>query len=150
MTMKRLKIILFACLILPVIAQGQRPDREEIESLRVAIFTKHMELTPAESKVFWPVYNSFREEMNKLHRNRRERMGRLRKDIAAMSDTQVKVLVEEEVAFYEKEAVLTRRYNEQFKKILPIKKVAKLYTAEEAFKRELIDRLRESRHRSSS
>lgn len=150
MTMKLLKIIFLACLILPAVAQGQRPDREEIESLRVAIFTKHMELTPAESKVFWPVYNNFREEMNKLHRNRRERMGRLRKEIAALSDTQVKVLVEEEVAFYEKEAVLTRKYNEQFKKILPIKKVAKLYTAEEAFKRELIDRLRESRHRSRS
>ncbi|QEC51018.1 hypothetical protein EDD80_101530 [Anseongella ginsenosidimutans] len=146
--MKYLKIFLFACLIFPAAAQAQRPGREEIESLRVAIFTKHMELTAAESKVFWPVYNNFREEMDKLHRNRRERMGRLRKEIDALSDSQVKTLVEEEVGYYEKEAVLTRKYNEQFKKILPIKKVAKLYTAEEAFKRELIDRLRESRHRS--
>src|SRR3546814_7963320 len=128
--------------------QAQRFDRDEIESLRVAIFTKQMELTPAESKVFWPIYNKFREAMNKQHRSRRERMSHLRKDMATLSEAEVKTLVEAEVTFYEKEATLTRKYNEEFKKILPIKKVARLYIAEEAFKRELIDRLRESRHRN--
>lgn len=141
------KTLLIAFLFFPLLASAQRPDREEIESLRVAIFTKHMDLSSQESKTFWPVYNRFREEMNKLHRDRRERMSTLRKEIDELSDDQVKTMVEAEVAYYEKEAVLTRKYNEQFKKILPIKKVAKLYTAEEAFKRELINRLRESRNR---
>lgn len=144
--MKYANIILFVCLLFPILASGQRPDREEIESLRVAIFTKHMDLTAAESKAFWPVYNKYREEANLMHRKRRHRMNTLRNEISALSDAQVKTLVEAEVAYHEQEAVLTRKYNEQFKKILPIKKVARLYTAEEAFKRELLDRIRERRN----
>src|SRR3546814_12429854 len=104
MKMKILKILFFACLIVPVMTQAQRFDRDEIESLRVAIFTKQMELTPAESKVFWPIYNKFREAMNKQHRSRRERMSHLRQDMATLSEAEVKNLVEAEVTFYEKEA----------------------------------------------
>ncbi len=148
--MRYLNLFLLAFLLFPVLASGQRPDREEIESLRVAIFTKHMDLTPEESKAFWPVYNKLREETNQLHRKRRDRMGKLRKETASLSDEQVRALVEEEVTYYEKEAAITRKYNEQLKKILPIKKVARYYTAEEAFKRELIDRLRERRNGSRS
>src|SRR3546814_18243164 len=85
MKMKILKILFFACLIVPVMTQAQRFDRDEIESLRVALFTKQMELTPAESKVFWPIYNKFREAMNKQHRRRRERMRNMRKDMATLS-----------------------------------------------------------------
>lgn len=148
--MKHLKTLLFACLLFPVVANAQRPDREEIESLRVAIFTKHMDLSTEESKTFWPVYNNFREEMNKLHLERRERISKLKKEIAGLGNEEVAKLVEEEVSYQLKEAMLIRTYNERFKKILPIKKVAKLYTAEDAFKRELLDRLRERRNRSSN
>src|SRR5690606_32989003 len=108
--MKHLKIVLIAFLIIPAIAQAQRPGREEIESLRVAIFTKQMDLTPAESKVFWPIYNKYRDEINKLHRSRRDRMGRLRKEMTTLSEAEVKTLVEEEISFYEKEATLNRKY----------------------------------------
>src|SRR3546814_16929746 len=90
MKMKILKILFFACLIVPVMTQAQRFDRDEIESLRVAIFTKQMELTPAESKVFWPIYNKFREAMNKQHRSRRERM-RDRKSVVSGKRVSVRV-----------------------------------------------------------
>lgn len=143
--MKYFNIFFIICLILPAAASAQRPEREEIESLRVAIFTKHMDLTPQESKAFWPVYDQYREEMDKLHQQRRERRGKLRSGITSLSDIQVESLTDEEVSYQEKETALTRKYHEKFKKVLPIRKVAKLYTAEEAFKRALLDRIRQNR-----
>lgn len=141
--MKYFKTLLIACLLFPFMASAQqRPDSDEIESLRVAIFTKRMNLSPEESKVFWPIYDVYRNAMNQLYYKRRERLEDLRTGIASLREDQIAALVEDEVSYYEQQAALARKYNAEFKKILPVKKVAQLYVAEEAFKRELIKRLR--------
>lgn len=142
--MKYFKTLLIACLLFPFMASAQRPDSDEIESLRVAIFTKRMNLSPEESKVFWPIYDVYRNAMNQLYYKRRERIEDLQTGMASLKEDQIAALVEDEVSYYEQQAVLARKYNAEFKKILPVKKVAQLYVAEEAFKRELIKRLREA------
>jgi hypothetical protein len=55
----------------------------------------------------------------------------------------VEQLVNDDIANRQKELDLQKEYNEKFKAILPIKKVAKLYAAEEQFKVVLINQLKD-------
>ena len=56
--MKRLFILLLACLTLSLNAQEKKENRkEQIESQKIAFFTAELELTPEEAQLFWPVYN---------------------------------------------------------------------------------------------
>ena len=48
-----------------------------------------------------------------------------------------------DLALRQKELDLQKEYNEKFKAVLPIKKVAKLYAAEEQFKVVLINKLKD-------
>jgi hypothetical protein len=55
-------------------AMAQQPQKAEmIESLRVAYITKQLQLTPDEAQKFWPVYNSYQQEQQKLMREHREK-----------------------------------------------------------------------------
>jgi hypothetical protein len=62
-----------------------------------------------------------------------------------MPDKDVEKAVDTELGFRQNELDLLKKYHGQFKQVLPIKKVAKLYRAEEDFKRELLDRIKENR-----
>jgi hypothetical protein len=47
-------------------------------------------------------------------------------------------LIDDELEYRQKELDLQRKYNPEFKKVLPVKKVAKFYRAEQQFKINLI------------
>ena len=68
-----------------------------------------------------------------------------RDEFDTMADKDVEKLVDGEIAFRQAEIDVLKKYNPQFKKVLPMKKVAKLYRAEEDFKRELLQKLQERR-----
>src|SRR5512147_2950298 len=63
--------LLLACLpgLLP--AQNAVDEAEVIRSAfhsdKKAVVTLGMELTPAESEAFWPVYNAYQEEIKKIN-----------------------------------------------------------------------------------
>ena len=61
-----------------------------------------------------------------------------------LSDADYSNLVDSEMQFKSKELEIDKKYNEKFKDILPIEKVAKLYKAQESFKKELVRQLREN------
>jgi hypothetical protein len=60
-----------------------------------------------------------------------------------MSDPEIEKFVDSEVAFRQAELDVLKKYQVQFKKVLPIRKVAKLIRAEEDFKRELLKRIQD-------
>ncbi len=135
----------------PSIAQPP-PDRmedrrEDIEAMKIGFLTKRLDLTPDEAKVFWPVYNQFTAERDKLRQSMRDSRRELREDFENRSDKEVESAVDGEIAFRQQELDLMKTYHAQFKQVLPIKKVARLYRSEEDFKRELLQRLQQRRDR---
>jgi ABC-type uncharacterized transport system substrate-binding protein len=52
-------------------------------------------------------------------------------------------LVDGEIIFRQQELDIIKKYHAQFKKILPIKKVALLYKAQEDYKKELLKQIQE-------
>ena len=119
--------------------------KERVEALKVGFITDRLNLTPEEAAGFWPVYNQYQDELERLRKNRKENLMNARKDPEGMTDAEVEKMVDGEIAFRQAELDLVKKYNPQFKKVLPMKKVGRLYRAEEEFKRELLQKLQDRR-----
>lgn len=119
--------------------------REDIEAMKVGFLTRRLNLTTDEAKRFWPVYDQFSAEIKSLREDRNNRYKDARSDFDSMSEKDIEKLVDGEITFRQQELDIIRKYHSSFKQVLPIRKVAKLYRAEEDFKRELLQRIREKR-----
>ncbi|RNL51018.1 hypothetical protein [Pedobacter jejuensis] len=142
-----MKNLFFAVLLflLPTMLWAQRPKGEEIESLKIAFFTKKLELSPDEAKVFWPIYNNMQEEQNAIRKERFQKMISFRKttEIDNLSDAQIQSLITSEFDFRQRDLNIEKKYYNKFKAVLPIKIIGKFYRAQEAFKRELLNRFKD-------
>ncbi len=115
--------------------------REKMRAERVAFLTTAMELTPAEAEKFWPVYNSMEAE-------RRASFGKVMKAYKALSDgvaagktdKELEVLVNDYTTANKNSHSIEAKYTPQLIKILSVSKVAKLFVAEEEFRRQQIGR----------
>jgi hypothetical protein len=138
-------LTIFLLFSLPFFALAQRSQRSgEIEAYKETYLKEKLELTPAESKVFWPIYTAWQAEKSALRQERRERMISFRKitEIESLSDTQVQSLITNELNFKQRDLNIERKYYNKLKLSLPIKTVGKYYRAQETFKRELLSRYR--------
>jgi len=117
---------------------AQPPGADDIEARRIGFITHELQLTPDEAKVFWPVYNKYNDEMNVLRKDRATELLSAKINFDSMSDDEVSKLIDNELNSRQKEIDIQRKYTVEFKKVLPVKKVAKLYRAEQMFKISLI------------
>lgn len=121
-------------------AQGGS-KKEALEAIKVGIITKKLDLTPDEAKVFWPIYNLYEDELGALRKKRKEEKNT--DDITTLNDKEVEKVVDGEILFRQQELDIIKKYHAQFKKILPIKKVALLYKAQDEYKKELLKQIQE-------
>lgn len=128
--------------------QGNRVDKERMESAKIGFISRELQLTPDEAKVFWPVYNAMEAEIKKADRDPlREGLKTVRGEggIDNLSDAQARELLAElDKVGAEREAI-RRKYQKEFLKVLPPQKVLKLHVAERKFKQEVMDRIRDAR-----
>ena len=61
-----------------------------------------------------------------------------------LTDAEAQKLIENQIAWRSKELDLLKKYVGEFKKVLPVKKVAKLLVLEEQFKKMLIEKAKEN------
>lgn len=123
--------------------EKMRENKEDIEAMKIAFITKKLSLTPEEAKDFWPVYDQYSEKLHELRKKRRQDMKAARDGFDEMSDKEVEAAVDNEIVFRQKELDVQKEYHSKFKTLLPVKKVAKLYSAEDQFKRVLLDKLKD-------
>ena len=122
---------------------GYHTDRwEKYRSEKVAFLTSNLELTPAEAEKFWPVYNQMDKERWAAQKMRREMEEKVRDAGDAMTDKEVIKLTREFAENMQKEGALFAKYNEEFLKILPPKKVLNLYKEEKEFRMYMIKKYR--------
>ncbi len=130
-------------------AQNKDEKFEKIKAQKVAYITQKVDLTPEEAQQFWPIYNEYESKMFALHKSRKEK-GHQKPDIETMSDKELNQLFEDRFTEEEQRIKLKREYHQKFMAILPAKKVALLYEAEFSFRHELLDQLKERRHKPES
>ena len=134
------RIILISIMIgLALFVKAQNGER--IEAMKIGFITERLDLTSEEAKVFWPVYNKFTDEMKKLRLTTKGKITEEMADMPSLSDAEADKILNDMVNFKLNEAELIKRYAQEFKKVLPVKKVVLLFKAENDFKRELLKRL---------
>lgn len=140
-----LTLTLTAFVISMAWAQQGRPekfDHEQFKANKIAFITQALNLKPAEAEKFWPIYNQFENERNKLFEQRREMEKMIMERSDNLSEKEYTELSRKFAALFKEEGDLTQRYNDQFLKILPAKKVVELYKAEYNFRKELLRQYR--------
>ena len=113
------------------------PNREEIESLKEAYMIRELGLTPEESQKFWPLYNQYWEERAQLGDKRRKVTRKIRETNAGDAE------INEFIKYMKEEIDIYEKYIPRFKEIIPASKVAKMFTSEEGFKRQLLNQANE-------
>jgi hypothetical protein len=127
-------LLTFAVNISAQTGNKQHDSRRRIETRKIAFLTDKLQLTVAEAQIFWPLYNEYQAKRNKCLSGKREVMSKYRKNKSTLSDAQIEKISDEIVALNLKEAQLKQEYHSKLKKVLPIKKVLRLYQAEDQFK----------------
>lgn len=130
--------------LLSMNASGQESTgkKENIEALKISFFTKKLNLSPNEAREFWPVYNQYEEELSVLRKNHRKSLMEAKEEFSSLTDQEIEKLVDEHINFRQNEVDLLKKFHPQYKKVLPVKKVALLYKAEEEFKRHLLKQIK--------
>ena len=144
--MKQLLIAFLFIFPIMVSAQGYGDRKNEIESYKIAYLTQKLDLSAEEAKVFWPIYTDWQREQDELRKERSQKMISFRKitEIEELSDNQIQTLITNDFNMRQRELNLDRRYYSKLRENLPIKIVGKFYRAQEAFKRELLSKYRNS------
>jgi hypothetical protein len=119
-------------------AQNTPQQKENIEARHIGFITNELQLTPQEAQTFWPVYNHYHGELETLRKKHTTDLLAAKVNFDSFTDVQVSKLIDDEMDYRQKELDLQRRYSAEFKKVLPVKKVARFYRAEQQFKINLI------------
>lgn len=120
-----------------------KPGKEKVEAMKIGFLTQKLDLTPEEAQRFWPVYNQYSEEIEQIRANRKAKMDETRNDPDKLSDAEIEKRIDAEMTFRQEELDIQKKYHSRFKQVLTVRKVARFYRAEEEFKRELIERLKQ-------
>jgi hypothetical protein len=134
-----MKKIIIVCLsiVLSVSAFAQQGKR--IEAMRIAFITQRLNLTSEEAQQFWPVFNQFSEKMQQIKGTKMDA------PLDEMSDADAEKMILTEFDKESRELELKKEYYQKLKKVLSVRKIAKLYRAERDFKNELVKYLKEAR-----
>jgi hypothetical protein len=136
---KIIGIAISICLFFTLSAQPARA-KERVEAQRVAFITQRLSLTPEEAQQFWPVYNQFTEKLQQIRAN-----AKFDKSDMSMSDADAEKIILAEFDKESKELELRKEYYQKLKKVLPVKKIARLYRSEQDFRAELLQRLKDNK-----
>ena len=144
---KVLLISVLTCMLMPNI-WAQNPefcseDKVKMKAMKVGVYTRVMQLTSDEAKVFWPMYNSFEKEFDKIKDEQHKLNKEIRTNFVSISDTELEKKLDLIMKLKEQEGALKQKYYIKYKSILPIKKVALIERAEREFKRELLKMYRD-------
>lgn len=139
-------LILCMSLMLGIQVMAQ-PKKDKIREARIEFMKKKLALTPEEEKAFIPLYTAMLDELDSLKHKFHTEVDPRDVDLTFMTDKECEKFVNDIVSFRTQEVEITNRYTDEFKKVLPIKKVAMIYKAEMDFRRELVERLREHRRK---
>jgi hypothetical protein len=103
---------------------------EKIKADKKLIVAENMQLTEAEAKAFWPVYDQYQSELLLI----RTRMAKLIENYATayekMTDSAAKKLLDENMAIEGLRLKLNNDYLKKFRTALPETKVARYYQIE--------------------
>ncbi len=134
--MKRITFPIFMLLAIfaaqPALA-GDKPASnadillEKIKADKKLVVAANMDLTEVEAKGFWPGYEQYQKDLEKINVRTAKLITNYAKEYNAnsLTDETAKKLIDEMIAIEKAEADLKKSYVPKLKKVVPMKKVAR-------------------------
>lgn len=116
--------------------------KEKMKAEKIAFLTLEVGLSPEEAQAFWPVYNQVEKERDEAMFAMIRAYKELSKAIEEKkSEREISSLLDIYLEAQKKLNDIENGIAARYKAVLPVEKVAKLYVAEEKFRRQQIRRL---------
>lgn len=139
--MKRKSVImlLVAALVVAMggmaVAQDQAANNMELVKQKIRtdkklFIAENMQLTEDRAKAFWPVYDSYQAELEKIYDRDLKLIENYAENYETMTNETAKALLEEWWSIDEDRLKLRNSYLPKFRKVLPEIKVARYYQLE--------------------
>lgn len=144
--MKRWLIIMIAVALLPSTrVAGQNPNMEKLNAYKIAFFTQRLNLTTQEAERFWPVYNEFQSKRIQIQLERQTVNRNISQNELNMSEKEIIEAGDKIILLQIQEASLAQEYHKKFREILTPVKVIRLYQAENQYRMQLLNELRDNK-----
>lgn len=101
-----------------------------MQATKKAIVTRNMILTADQGKVFWPLYDQYQIEQNKLNAERMAILTKFSINYDNLTDELVRDLLDKSLTLEKKRVNLKLEWMDKFNKVLPPKVVARYYQIE--------------------
>ena len=127
---------LIGFLLVPIAVSAQDTARnmeilkEKVLADRKLIVAENMQLTEAEAKDFWPLYEGYVKALEALGKNFAAIIEDYALNYQSMTDAKAKTLLDNYMAFEAERLELQHDYVPKLRKILPEKKVTRYYQIE--------------------
>ncbi len=133
-----LHVLLFSAIVLaaiPVPAQENLADNmqivlEKVRADKKLLVSENMQLTEAEAKSFWPVYERYQDELFLIRARTLKLLGNYADSYAKMTNENARKLLDEYMNIEALRLKLHQAYLPKFRKVLPDTKVARYYQIE--------------------
>lgn len=137
-----LATVLISGTVINASAQKKEDWKQKIMQEKIAFFTTEMNLSQEEAQDFWPVYNQFCKEEYEAQKLIMQTYKELKDAIeSSKSEKEISACLNRYLKAREAKRDLSTAGANRFKKILSDEKVARLYIAEEKFRRNQIQKL---------
>ena len=144
--MKKAVLIMLMLSSVPALRlSAQNSAVERLNAYKIAFFTRSLNLTSQEAEKFWPVYNEFQNKKTDIQQERAQLNRKINQTGMTMSDTERSEAADNLVNMEVKEANLSLEYHKKFKEILSPAKLLRLYQAENQYRQQLLNELRDNR-----
>jgi hypothetical protein len=124
---------------------AQNANRQRLDAYKIALFTKRLNLTSQEAEKFWPGYNEYQDNKNKIQLERQEINRNFNQNELNMSDRELTEAGDRFVSLEVREAALAQEFHTRIKTILSPVKILRLYQAENQYRQQLLKELQERR-----
>lgn len=136
--MKKYSLIIIAAFA-SLLATGQNllnelgERHEKIEAYKVAYYSRRMDLTPDEAKVFWPQFNAYEATIRGIHKKKRKAIHEVDQDVKDINK-----LIDTHFGYEQNIIDVKRNFYQKLTSMLPPEKVMVFFKAEKEFTRKLL------------
>lgn len=130
-------ILAFALVVAPVCAQEKKADtsnmeilREKIQADKKLVVAANMDLTEAEAKAFWPIYQEYQAKLTKINEHMLKLIVNYAENYKSMTNDIAQKLQKESMALEKERLSLKEQYLPKFQKAVTAMKAARYFQIE--------------------
>lgn len=126
------------------IAQPVKNRMEKIKEEKMLFINDYCKFSTDEANKFWPLHDEMQEKLREVKKTMRREIRDVKdKGIDNMTDNELKKAFDNRKGYEQKQHDIKWEYNDKFIAAVGVKKTAKYYEGEIAFRKKLLDRLKE-------